>query len=119
MILKLLKSVIVGTALALSLAACGQTTMYNWSGYDYALLKHYKDATTSEELATSLGNIIEKIERKEGNVPPGLYADYAYALYDSGQEDEALIYFLKEKEAWPESAKFMTNVISRITGTTE
>ncbi|NVJ98447.1 MAG: DUF4810 domain-containing protein [Alphaproteobacteria bacterium] len=110
------KGVLAGLLLV-SLAACGgPKTMYNWGGYDYALLKHYKDGTASDELALSLKEIIEKIERKEDKVPPGLYADYAYALYDSGNVQEALVFFAKERDAWPESAPFMTSVIDRISG---
>ncbi|WP_286830894.1 MULTISPECIES: DUF4810 domain-containing protein [Kordiimonas] len=108
---------VLALALVSTLAACGPETMYQWEGYDYALLKHYKDGTASDELALSLQEIIEKIERKDGQVPPGLYADYGYALYDSGNVDEAMVYFAKERDAWPESAPFMTSVIDRLSGT--
>ncbi len=101
--------------LLLSLSACGAKTLYDWNGYNYALLKHYKDATSPDELSTALGKIVSKIEKKNGNIPPGLYADYAFALYEAGNVDEALIFFNKEKEKWPEAAPFMDNVISRIT----
>lgn len=89
--------------------------MYGWSGYDYALLKHYKDATGADELATALRKVVVKAEEK-GNPPPGLFADFAFALYEAGQVDEAIIYFQKERDTWPESAVFMTSVINRITG---
>ncbi|TNE65214.1 MAG: DUF4810 domain-containing protein [Alphaproteobacteria bacterium] len=103
-------------ACALVLGACaGQQTQYAWAGYDYALLKHYKDATSNEELADALGQIVEKSEKK-GHVPPGLYADYAYALYAAGRGDQALVYFRKERDAWPEAAPFMNDVIARIEG---
>ncbi len=97
--------------------ACGQKTLYTWKGYDYALLKHYKDSSSTAELAESLKKIIEKSEAKK-QVPPGIYAEYAYALYDSGNVEDALIYFNKERQLWPESEPFMTDVINRISGNT-
>jgi len=47
-------------------------------------------------------------------VPPGLYAEYGYALLELGDEQAALAYFAKEQETWPESAYLMTKVISRL-----
>ncbi len=49
-----------------------------------------------------------------GRVPPGLYAEYGYALYEAGQANEALIYFGKEKEKWPESAVIMDKMIRNV-----
>ena len=102
-------------ASAILLNACGAETLYSWNGYDYAILKHYKDGTSSEEFASSLKEIIDKAEKK-GNVPPGVYAEYAFAMYDSGEVDTAIIYFDKERIAWPESEVFMSGVIRRLGG---
>jgi hypothetical protein len=40
-----------------------------------------------------------------------LYAEYGFALYEAGRIDEAVIYFRKEKEKWPESAVIMDKMI--------
>lgn len=113
------RAAVLSAVLVVSLSACGAKTLYEWNGYDYALLKHYKDGTGSDELATSLKKIIDKTEEKEGKVPPGLYADYAYALYEAGNVDQALLYFNKERNSWPESEPFMSTVIERINSSTD
>ena len=93
--------------------------MYSWQGYDYALLNHYKDGTDSTELAEKLREVVQKVEDSGEQSPPGLYADFAFALYESGQVDEALVYFEKEKEQWPESERFLTAVMGRISGSSD
>ena len=100
-------------AFLLLLSACGANTMYEWQGYNYALLKHYKDGTDSSQLAEQLQEIVNKSEEK-GKVPPGLYAELGYAYLESNQTDLAISYFQKEQETWPESRVFLSNVISRI-----
>lgn len=100
-------------ATCLTLAACGPSMQYEWNGYNYALLKHYKDGTDNQTLAVALQNIVDKAETK-GKVPPGLYAELGYAYLESGNSNEAIKYFTKEKEKWPESEQFMNSVLSRI-----
>ena len=101
------------TSCALLVSACGVKTMYDWNGYNYAVLKHYKDGTTAEEFANSLQEIVEKAEAKD-RVPPGLYAEYGYALLEAGHSGLAAEYFVKEKQKWPEATIFMDRVLSQI-----
>ena len=66
--------------------------------------------------------LLELIQASELNgfpPPPGIYAEYGYALYLRGQFDGAIVYFAKEQEAWPESAVLMTTVIGRLEGRIE
>lgn len=87
--------------------------MYEWAGYQNVLVNHYKGKTTKEEFARSLGNAVAKAEG-EGTVPPGLHAEYGYALLDVGQEAEAVVQFEQEAALWPEARPFLTGLISRI-----
>ncbi len=109
---KFMRTAVLATSVLL-LSACGANTMYNWEGYNYALLKHYKDGTSTAELADSLRKVVTKSE-KTGAVPPGLYAEFGYALLNSAQTEEALVYFQKEHDKWPESRPFLDDVIRRI-----
>ena len=68
-----------------------------------------------EELTESLDDVITDGEAK-GKVPPGIYAEYAYILYISGQTREAIMYFEKEKKTWPESSVFMDKMIDTAKG---
>jgi hypothetical protein len=56
----------------------------------------------------------EVIESGEsaGNVPPGIYAEYGYVLYEKGNFTEAILYFNKEQTKWSESKVLMAKMIS-------
>lgn len=115
-----LRTAIIVVSSALFLSACGPevNTLYSWNGYSSAVLTHYKDGTSATDFATSLAIIIQKSEA-EDKVPPGLYAEYGYALLESGNDSQAIIYFQKERDAWPESEAYMGNIIFRLTKTPE
>lgn len=97
--------------LALSAAACAPTTMYHWRGYDAALYAHYRNPTDRGPWLEALQTAILEAETQGLQVPPGLYAEYGYALLEDGKAQEAVGYFKKEKEKWPESAVLMEKMI--------
>ncbi|MCK5160943.1 MAG: DUF4810 domain-containing protein [Candidatus Aureabacteria bacterium] len=84
--------------------------MYAWKNYESSLYKYYKDPTQKEKFIKNLEKIIKKSERK-GKVPPGIYAEYGYMLYESQRYPDAIVYFQKEKNLWPESQCFMNKMI--------
>lgn len=102
--------------LLLFVAACAQPTVYEWGGYNKALLSYYKNPADTEAFANDLLEAIQKAEGA-GKVPPGLYAEYGYALLEIGDAEGAIVYFNKEREAWPEAEFFLTGVINRLGGT--
>lgn len=97
--------------LALSAAACAPTTMYHWRGYDAALYAHYRNPTDRGPWLEALQTAILEAEAKGLQVPPGLYAEYGYALLEDGKPQEAVAYFKKERDKWPESAVLMEKMI--------
>jgi hypothetical protein len=98
--------------LALSAAACaGPQGMYRWGSYDTSLYDHYRKPTEREKWIEALKTSIQQAEEKENRVPPGLYAEYGYALLEEGNTTEAVAYFQKEKAKWPESAVLMDKMI--------
>ena len=84
---------------------------YDWNGYDDKLYSYYKTPAESERLMEGLHEIILEAET-EGRVPPGIYAEYGYMLYERGQHPDAIIWFGKERDKWPESAFFMERMIA-------
>jgi hypothetical protein len=90
--------------------------MYEWGGYSGTLLTYYKDADLPE-YAKRLSEAIEKAEAKN-IVPPGLYAEYGYAMLELDRPQDAQLYFAKEKERWPESAYLMDKLIIRLNSIT-
>ncbi|MAU40371.1 MAG: DUF4810 domain-containing protein [Kordiimonas sp.] len=98
--------------LVFSLSACMKNTKYEWGNYNQDLLDYYYDGDLNE-FAQSLEKNLTKAEEK-GSVPPGLYAEYGYILLQQGDANKAILYFQKEKNAWPESAYLMEKVITRL-----
>lgn len=102
--------------LGASLTACssGPEPLYSWGNYQSALLAYTKNPGETQKFADRLASIIEKAEPKNA-VPPGVYAEYGYALLTLDRTPEALEQFGKERERWPESAKLIDGVIRRLT----
>ena len=85
--------------------------MYAWGKYDTTLYQHYKSPQEKEAHLERLAEILKNAEAKD-MVPPGLFAEYGYALYEIGKIPGAIIYFEKEKAKWPESNVLMTKMIN-------
>lgn len=93
----------------LFLAGCA-SQKYTWSGYDDSLYAYYKHPTDKEKFIERLQNAVLKAEQT-GKVPPGLYAEYGYMLYEQKGYSDAIIYFKKEHDLWPESQMLMAKMI--------
>ena len=92
------------------LQGCGPSRKYAWGRYDATLYAHYKNPQDKEAYLEHLGEIVQNAEAKD-SVPPGLYAEYGYALYEFGKIPEAIAYFEKESAKWPESNVLMQKMI--------
>jgi len=99
---------ILSLALLLLFSSCS-STQYGWRNYDGRLYKYY-EKKDQDKFKASLEKIIRKGEN-DNRVPPGIYAEYGYLLYESQQYDSSIIYFEKERDRWPESAVFMQKMI--------
>lgn len=98
------------TLIMICLSACS-TTRYTWNHYDDKLYQHYKNPAENEKFIEGLKVTIEDGE-KTGTVPPGIYAEYGYTFYETGNYSEAAEYFQKEYDKWPESRVFMSKMIN-------
>jgi hypothetical protein len=98
------------TFTVLFLQGCAANRKYAWGNYDSTLYRHYKNPQDKAKNLDKLKEILEVAER-EDRVPPGLYAEYGYALYETGNISEAIINFEKEKAKWPESNILMEKMI--------
>ncbi|OPZ58697.1 MAG: hypothetical protein BWY87_01341 [Deltaproteobacteria bacterium ADurb.Bin510] len=83
---------------------------YEWGGYEDTLYRHYRRPAEAAEFTTRLGDDLHRAETS-GKVPPGLYAEYGYALYEAGRYAEAQDYFKRESDLWPESRVLMARLI--------
>lgn len=84
---------------------------YSWGNYDSSLYAYYKNPASSAAYAESLANVVTQAGASGKPIAPGLYAEYGYLLLQQKKTDEAIVYFNKEKQAWPESGYFMDGMI--------
>ena len=101
-------------AVALLAAGCGPKQMYTWRGYDDTLYAHYKKPQDHATHVERMKTIVTETEAAGAKMPPGVYAEYGYALLEESRFDESSTYFKKEKETWPESAVIMDKMIRNV-----
>jgi len=94
----------------LCLTGCAKNR-YSWNGYDDKLYSYYKTPAESDRFMEALQEIIQESEL-DGTVPPGIYAEYGYMLYERGKFPDAVIWYRKELEKWPESRILMEKMIA-------
>ncbi len=92
------------------ITSCAKTTRYTWNEYDNKLYQHYKNPAENDQFIDHLKQVIERGEDSQ-KVPPGIYAEYGYALYEKGSLQEAEKYFKLENDKWPESRVLMAKMI--------
>ncbi len=93
----------------LTMTGCGPKTRYSWNAYDNVLYEHYKEPAQYEKFVEALKEVVDEGDAS-GKIPPGIYAEYGYALYEQGKISDAIVYFKKESDKWPEAKFFMTKV---------
>lgn len=99
-------------AISLMLSGCA-TPLFEWGNYHSTLHQYLETPQERETFIKGLQEIIIDAE-KSGKVPPGIYGEYGYALLESGQHNEAIRYFNKERKRWPESRHFMSKMIRNV-----
>ena len=93
------------------LAGCNKPVQtYAWGNYEGSLYGLMKDPTSLDKYGRALQTQIQDGEASS-KVPPGIYAEYGYFLSVTNQPGEAIKYFGKEKQRWPESARLMDKMI--------
>jgi hypothetical protein len=88
--------------------------LYHWGSYEDDLYAMYKKPEKSKEYQETLRLIMETCDKSGQRVPPGIRAEYGYCLYKEGKLDEAVVYFKKERDAWPESVYLMNTLIASV-----
>lgn len=86
------------------------TQRYGWYGYDDKLYAYYKNPNEKEKFIERLKEVILRAEQN-GNIPPGMYAEYGYLCFEGQNYKDAIAYFEKERNLWPESQIFMNKMI--------
>jgi len=78
---------------------------YEKNKNDETLLKHKQE----------LQKIISESEKRKLTIPPGIYAELGYLDLKSNDINNAVMYFNKEAELYPESKLFIDRLINKAT----
>lgn len=105
-----MKRLFIAVFAIMLLGGCS-SSRYAWNGYDEKLYDYYKSPAEIEKFTELLSDIIKDGELDQ-RVPPGIYAEYGYLLFERGRFAEAAVWFGKEADKWPESQFFMTKMIN-------
>lgn len=95
------------------LAGCAPQGLFYWGAYEDALYDRYVE-NSGEQVEAYLRQSMTEAEANRMPVPPGLYADYGFVLYQRGDKAGAIAYFGRERELYPESTALMNKLIERI-----
>lgn len=93
--------------------------LYSWGNYvsssaKYGMQGHEKEVI--EQHLAEMKKIIETSEMEKKRVAPGLYAEYAQLLFETGKKEDAKTYFMLEKSTYPESSLFIDQVMKKLYG---
>ena len=92
-------------------SGCGVKYRYEWSDYDKKLYSHYQNPADKEEFAKALKETLDDAV-SSNQIPPGIFAEYGFLMQEQGNSLEAIQYYQKEADKWPESKFFMNKMIS-------
>lgn len=95
------------------LAGCAPQGLFYWGAYEDALYDRYVE-NSGEQAQAYLRQSMTEAEANRMPVPPGLYADYGFVLFQRGDKAGAIDYFRRERELYPESTALMDKLIERI-----
>jgi hypothetical protein len=106
------RGLVLVISLALLGAACGgQQPLYHWGEYDSRLYRHYRNPQDRTGWVASMREVVLAAEQGGRKVPPGVYAEYGFALFEAGDHSAAISYFERERDLWPESRVLMDKMI--------
>ena len=93
--------------------------LYNWGNYvesssNYGMNSEKKEVL--EKHLAELEKIIGESENRKQRVAPGIYAEYAQLLFITNKKIKAKQYFQFEKNTYPESTRFIDNVLFKLYG---
>ncbi len=102
----------------LFLTSCAPSKLFYWGDYSHTAynLKKNPDSKHREAHKRELLEIMEKSKKRKLKVPPGVYCEYGYLMYQDGNSDEALKYFELEETTYPESRTFTHRLRMMVSG---
>lgn len=106
------KTLILLVALSsVALSGCAPGSRWTWNNYQEHLYDYYAQKLSDAEYVEFLLQAEKDSQNGNTKLAPGLYAEIGTLYLRMGQEKEAVGYYQKEAEAWPEAKPFMDALI--------
>src|SRR5437879_10726534 len=96
-------------------AGCGPRVLYDWGRYEESLQASYIAHDDAKALS-GLEATVTSARLAGHRVPPGACAEYGFALYGRGNRQQAIEYFEREAQLFPESKPLMDKLIAKVRG---
>ncbi len=112
--LKVLHETVIVIFCILFFGACASKSLYYWGNYEEFLYTNNLKSDSEKAFSILSETVTESEKSPAKKLAPGLYAEYGFMLYKQGKTDEAVYYFSKERDAFPESEPLMNKLIARI-----
>ena len=113
----MMKKILLTLFVIMTITSCTTTTtLYSWYNYEDITYEYSKKRT--DELQVKVMEQYRKLTENQrgtrGTVPPGLYAEYGYLLYKTGELEEGLKFLKEEIKLYPESDIYISRIIKQL-----
>lgn len=96
------------------LSGCTSTSLYRWGDYEENLFSYYHKPSLQNQVVASHLQFLAQLEQENVKPAPGLLAEAGTLLLLQGKTREAITYYQKEHDAWPESQPMMSALITNL-----
>lgn len=104
----------VALLLLMGLTGCTSTSLYDWGNYEENLFTYYHRPDRQDQVVAEHLQFLAKLEQSNQRPAPGLLAEAGTLLLLQGQTREAIEYYQKEHDVWPESRPMMSALITNL-----
>lgn len=96
---------------------CKHEEQYHWGEYEDLVYSRFVADETSDPAhqVNQLQIDIQKAKARGKKVPPGLYAHLGFMYHLDGKDPQAVGALRKEMKLFPESKKFISDLLKRLT----
>jgi len=111
-----MRSTLLALSLLLPLCGCGRhaATLYQWGSYEPLLYTGFERYEPPVRQLAVMERESEQCAQSGRRLPPGWHAQMGYLYYQNGAREAARVAFMREKELYPESARFMDRLLKAL-----